>query len=115
MYPINLITNKIARKELESYLNNPFTEMVKFVVDIEKGILALGGELHSDAELVLLEQGSAQKNLWGGNVYPLKNGDDTLEFSSLINIRPSQNNFSLDIKDKNLQAQIKDIVKKLLL
>lgn len=114
-YPIKIINQKITIDELKSFLNKPFEEMVKFVIDIEKEIIALGGELHSDAEKVLLENGSMQKNLWGANIYPLRKKEaEKLEYSSLINIRPSQNNFSMEIAGKSLKKQIKNIVKKLL-
>jgi len=46
--------------------------MVKFVVDIDLIKLAVGGEMHADAELVLLEEGSSQESLWGANIYPEK-------------------------------------------
>lgn len=98
---------------MREFLNQPFPEMIKFVVDVEKEILALGGELHADAEAVLLEAGSEQKNLWGGNVYPDAK-EEKLKHNSLINIRPSQNNRSLDIQDELLRNKIKEIVYKLL-
>lgn len=43
---------------------------MKFVVDVERGILAIGGEMHAEAEQRLLEHGSRQANLWGANYYP---------------------------------------------
>lgn len=84
--------------------------MVKGVVDVEKGILCLDAELHADIESFLLEQGSKQDNLWGINIYPEIEGDDFLEFDSLINIRPRQNNRSRGVEDIKIQQQIKEIV-----
>lgn len=110
---IEIIKEKIIESELREFLNHPFPEMIKFVVDVEKEILALGGELHADAEAVLLEADSEQKDLWGGNIYPDVKGEK-LEFDSLINIRPSQNNRSLNIQDQFLKNKIKDIAYKLL-
>ncbi|MEK7065122.1 MAG: DUF5674 family protein [Patescibacteria group bacterium] len=110
---IEIIKEKISDAKLRAHLNNPFPEMIKFVVDVEKEILALGGEMHADAEETLLEDGSEQKNLWGGNVYP-DSKTEKIEYNSLINIRPSQNNRSLDIQDERLKEKIKDIVYKLL-
>ena len=63
--------------------------MVKAVVDIELELVAIDAELHSDLEALLLEQGSAQNNLWGINYYPELNNDDFVEFDSMINIRPN--------------------------
>ncbi|MBI4427171.1 MAG: hypothetical protein HY569_01660 [Candidatus Magasanikbacteria bacterium] len=110
---MRIIDKRIIVSELRKFLNQPFPEMIKFVVDIEKEILALGGEVHADAEEALLENGSEQKNLWGGNVYPDAIGEK-LKYNSLINIRPSQNNRSLDVQDESLKNKIKVIVYKLL-
>ena len=109
---IEIIEKQIDNKKLRSFLNNPFPEMVKFVVDIEKNIIALGGEMHADAERILLENNSEQKNLWGGNIYPDKNGE--IEFTSLINIRPSQENLSMEIQSEEIKNEIIRIVKNLI-
>ncbi len=50
--------------------------MVKAVVDVEQGIMALGGELCSDEEAMLLDQSSLQGNLWGINLYPEKTDEE---------------------------------------
>jgi hypothetical protein len=113
-YPIKIIQKKITQEELKLFLGQPFAEMVKFVVDIKKEVIALGGELHSDAEEVLLKDGSMQQDLWGANIYPHKESQEKLEYSSLINIRPSQNNFSMEIADEALRKKIKTVVEKLL-
>lgn len=84
--------------------------MVKAVVDIEQRIIAVGGELHADAEALLLEQGSKQRDLWGINLYP-ENDTARVEFSSFINIRPSQGNRSMQIQDETIQAKILTLVK----
>ena len=109
---ITIIREKISNTTLRSYLNNPFPEMVKFVVDIEKKVIALGGEMHADAEQVLLADGSEQRNLWGGNIYP-DEPSDTLEYSSLINIRPSQNNRAMEVQDEGIRSRIQAIVRQL--
>ena len=87
--------------------------MVKGVVDIEQEIMALGGELHADEEAFLLENGSQQRNLWGINLYPDMGGADFLEFDSMINIRPSQNNRSRDVEDHQNRKKIQIIIRKL--
>ncbi len=111
---IEIITESISQEKLKSFLGQPFDEMVKFVVDVEKEIIALGGEMHADAEEILLEQGSEQKKLWGANVYPDKQGDDRLEYVSLINIRPSQGNRAMEIQDETLQQRMRAIALRLL-
>jgi Protein of unknown function (DUF5674) len=45
---------------------------IKLVVDIQRGILAGGGELHADCEKVLLKHGGRQSDLWGANWYPVR-------------------------------------------
>jgi len=84
--------------------------MIKAVVDIDRGIIAVDAELHSDLEALLLEDGSRQKNLWGVNFYPALTGDDFLEFDSMINIRPSQNNKSRGVDDPEIRKKILAVV-----
>ncbi|MCK4355415.1 hypothetical protein KAW43_03690 [Candidatus Parcubacteria bacterium] len=113
-YPIDIIKEKIDKEYLKKFLDNPFHEMIKFVVDTEKQIIAFGGELHSDAAEKLVEEGSDNRNLWGGNLYPLKgDGEKRIEYISLINIKPTENSFSMDIEDKNIIIKIDQIIEKL--
>jgi hypothetical protein len=84
------------------------------VVDIEQGIMALGGELHADGEALLLEQGSKQENLWGFNIYPDKSKTEWIEYTSLINVRPSQGNRSLEVQDEAVKGKIREVVNKLI-
>ena len=87
-----------------------FGDMAKAAVDIRRRVMALGGELHSDEEAVLLEDGSAQRDIWGINLYPAETGDDWIEFDSMINVRPSVNNRSLGVEDPALRARIRRAV-----
>ena len=70
MMEIKIIRDTVTRHELNEMAKQQFGDMVKAVVDVEQGIMAIGGELHSDEEAILLDQGSVQKNLWGINLYP---------------------------------------------
>ena len=72
---IQVIAESTSKEDLKEIAKNQFLDMVKAVVDIEKGIMALGGELHADEEALLLEQGSQQRDLWGINLYPDKEGE----------------------------------------
>lgn len=110
---IKVVQDKITLSGLEEFAKAKFGDMVKAVVDLEKGIMAIGGELHADEEAVLLEQGSKQKNLWGINIYPALKGEEFIEFDSMINVRPSQGNRSRSVEDKNIQEKIKQIVNNL--
>ena len=89
--------------------------MVKAVVDIENKILAIDAELHSDLEELLLKNGSKQENLWGINIYPGTGKEKFIEYTSLINIRPSQGNASMDIKSNDLRVKIQKIVNGLII
>jgi len=87
--------------------------MVKAVMDVEKGVMAIGGELHADEEAFLLERDSKQENLWGINLYPERDFTEMIEFDSMINIRPRQNNRSRDVEDPTVRDQIIKITRKL--
>lgn len=104
----------MTRAELKKVAIERFGDLVKAVVDIEQGIMAIGGELHADEEAVLLEQGSIQNNLWGINLYPDIMGENWIEFDSMINIRPSCNNRSRSVEDKDICARIIEIVNTLI-
>ncbi len=99
---------------MRDFLGKPFSNMIKYVADVRKEIIALGGELHSDAEAVLLENGSNQADLWGANFFPDNPEVDAIEYTSLINIRPSVGNRSMEIKDPVIRNQVLKITKKLL-
>lgn len=111
---IKIVTDKISQEELLKMAKGGFGDMLKAVVDVEKEIMAVGGELHADAEAVLLEQGCDQENLWGINIYPEKSGEDLIEYSSLINIRPRRGNRSMEIEDTEVRGKIKNIINKLI-
>ena len=91
-----------------------FGDMVKAAVDVEREVLAIGGELHADEEALLLEDGSEQGHLWGINIYPEKPAGDRVEFDSMINVRPSQNNRSRDVEDPAIRDRILRIVSKMI-
>lgn len=93
---------------------NFFGDMVKAVVDIAQKKMGVDAELHADIEQALLEQGSMQYDLWGINLYPDMDGEDFIEFDSLINIRPGQGNRSRDVQDADTRKKIIETVKYLL-
>lgn len=89
-----------------------FGNMVKAVIDIDRELIAVDAELHSDLEALLLDNGSKQKNLWGVNFYPEIQDEDFIEFDSMINIRPSQDNRSRGVDNEQTRKKIIEIVKK---
>lgn len=105
-----IVRQRIPRQTLETLAREGFGDMVKAVVDVSRRLLAMGGDLHSDLESALLEDGSRQADLWGINIYPDGAGDDWIEFDSLINVRPSQGNRSRAVDDPASRHIIVDIV-----
>lgn len=113
MIDIVIITKKISKNELKQLAKRQFGDLIKAVVDIKKGVMAIGGELHADEEAELLKNGSEQLNLWGVNLYPDEFEERWIEFDSVINIRPSQNNRSRDVENLAMRKKIKEVVENL--
>lgn len=111
---IIILTDRIATDDLRTLVDRFFEDMVKFVVDVERDVAAVGGELHADAEALLLEDGSRQQDLWGANYYPGRAPDDCIEYTSLINIRPAQGNRSMELEDQGLREKIQDMTFRLI-
>ncbi len=101
---IVIVDTKIAPSELKRLVAASFEDMVKYVVDIERGVAAVGGELHADAEAVLLDAGSRQADLWGANDFPGLGREQCLEYTSLINIRPAHGNRGMEIESPAVRA-----------
>ena len=109
---IKLIRDPIRKADLAAMAKEQFGDMIKAVVDVSQGNLAVGGELHADEEALLMENGSRQDDLWGINLYPANAVEDWIEFDSMINIRPSRGNRSRDVEDPAIRKKIAQIVKK---
>lgn len=109
---MKIITDLVNMDELKEMAACMFGDMVKAVVDIDKDIIALDAELHSDLEALLLGKGSKQKDLWGINIYPEIKGDEWIEFDSMINIRPSQGNKSRGVDSEEVRGKILEIIGK---
>ena len=107
---IKILHEPIEEEEVRALARAWHQTLVKGVADVEREIIALGGEWHMDANVRLIEESSSQENLWGFNVYPDKKGTDALEFFSLINIRPAQGNREMELKDEGLREKIRTIV-----
>jgi len=110
-----ILKEKISKTQLKALAGNIFGDMIKGVADVEKGLLALDAELHSDLESELLSGGSQQEDLWGFNLYPDETGEDFIEYDSLINIRPRQNNRSRDVENPTIREKIVAIVDKFII
>lgn len=104
---IHFLEKKPSGDQLEQMLE-ALDIYIKLAVDVELGVLAGGGALHSDCEAVLLDHGSEQIHIWGADWIP---HNRRVTFESLINIRPNQNNLSLEIQDPELRDRIEKVVR----
>jgi hypothetical protein len=112
--PILIVAAPVEEKVVEQYARAWFGDMVKIVVDVKRGILALGGELHADGEQLLLDDGSRQAAIWGANVYPFRDPAARIEYTALINIRAGQGNRSMEVQDAAIRGHMEEIVNRLL-
>lgn len=110
---IEIIRTPISKENLNKAAKELFGDFVKAVVDIQRNIMAIGGELHADEERMLMEDGSRQEDVWGINLWVEKGADDWIEFNSMINMRPSQGNRTRGIDDEAIKVKIRAVVKQL--
>jgi hypothetical protein len=109
---MKLISDTMALDELKEIARAKFGNMVKAVVDVDREVIALDAELHSDLEALLLDNGSSQRSLWGINFYPDIQGDEFIEFDSVINIRPSRGNRTRGVDDRGISKKIIEVAAK---
>ena len=110
---MKIVSTPIFLNELKAMAQGGFGNLVKAVVDVDRCLIALDGDLHADEEAILLESGSRQEHLWGINLYPEIEGPDFVEFDSVINIRPSQGNKSRGVDDPAIRNAVLQIIEKL--
>lgn len=109
------IEKPISIDKLKKIAQTRFGNLVKAVIDINKEIVVIDADLHSDQEAMMLKEGSKQNNLWGINLYPeLFGTNDFIEFDSMINIRPSQGNMSRAVDKPEIQKKIRKVIDRLI-
>lgn len=111
---IVIVQDRVDAGTLRRLVDSTFGDMVKFVADTDRGIAAVGGELHADGEALLLEHGSSPTALWGANYYPGRGRDECVEFTALINIRPTRGNGGMEIADPAVRERVRAIAYRLL-
>ena len=111
---IQIIREPISVSEVQALAQEIYGDVVKGVADIDREVIALGGEWHMDANKILVEEGSSQEHIWGFKIYPDKRGNDAVEYISLINIRPHQENRSMEIADPAIRDTIRRILQQLI-
>ena len=107
---IHLVKERATAEQMSEMLEQ-LENYVKLAVDVRRGILAGGGALHADCEAVLLENGSAQEDVWGADWIP---ATQEVTYESLINLRPGQGNLAMEVQSPELRAQIAEVVERLL-
>lgn len=107
---IYIIRDKVTTEQVKDMLET-LQAYIKLAVDIERGILAGGGAMHADCESILLDDGSRQEFIWGADWDP---SAQLVTFESLINIRPRQNNPSMEILDPEIREKVMAITRGLL-
>ena len=113
---IKIVKDSINKKELIDIAKGQFGDLLKAVVDVGQEIMAVGGEMHADGEVILMEQeDSKREHTWGINLYPEKSGEELIEYDSIINIKPSYGNRSREVENPKIKEQIKMIVNKLIM
>ena len=112
---MEIIRKPIGRTELMKMAKDGFGDLVKAVVDIQQEIMAIGGEMHADEEVLLTEQAkSKRENVWGINIYPEREPHEWIEFDSMINLKPAHGNRSRGVEDKDVRAKIVQVVRRLI-
>lgn len=110
---MKIVKEQITIEELREMSQKMFGNIVKAVVDIEKEIMAVDGELHADEEMLLTEEGSKRENVWGINFHPDDSGSDFVEFDSMINLKPHLGNRTRGVENEETRKKIIEVVDKL--
>jgi hypothetical protein len=99
-----LISFKPYTLEQIEQLREQFEVYIKTVIDLEKKVCVAGMDRHFEGEQLLLDQGSRQRDIWGGGI-DLETGE--IDFNSFINIRPVDNNPKNELLDPQLRQKYK--------
>jgi len=103
-----LILRERATPEQVAEMLQVFGTYIKLAVDVEREVVAGGGELHYDCEQALLDDGSRQTDIWGADWDPV----GEVRFESLINIRPRQGNTDLELQSPELRERVERVVRR---
>jgi hypothetical protein len=109
-----IIRAPLSSADVLELAGRDFGDMIKVVVDIKRGIMAAGGELHADSEALLVNDGSAEEDIWGANFYPEREPGKRLEYSAMLNIRPAHGNRSQDIGSEKVRTALRAVVERLM-
>jgi len=106
-----IVKDAITRAELRALAHEQYGDIIKAVVDVNTGVVGVGGELHVDIQSILIEkEGGRGDTTWGINLYLDKTGDDFIEFDSMINLKPALGNKTRGVEDETIRQKIREIV-----
>jgi hypothetical protein len=108
---IIILDRKITPKELVQ-AREIYNDYIKTVIDIEKNILAVGGEYHIDCEEVLIQCGSKLENLFGGG-YRISTKE--VEYMALSNYKPALGKVTYEIMDEEVRKKLKILTEQFLM
>ena len=109
-----IVKNTITRAELSALAHEQYGDIIKVVVDVDQGIVGVGGELHVDIQSILIEkEGARGDTTWGINLYLEKTGDNFIEFDSMINLKPALGNKTRGVEDEKIRQKIREIINKI--
>ena len=109
-----IVKDNIPMSELRTLAHEQYGDVIKAVVDVERGIMGVGGELHVDIQSLLIEKENAKGDTtWGINLYQDKSGNDFIEFDSMVNLKPASGNRTRGVESVEIQTKIREVVGKL--
>ena len=107
---IIVLDRKITSTEFEQ-AREVYNDYIKTVVDVERNVMAVGGEFHIDCEDILIEQGSMLENLYGGG-YRISTKE--VEYMAMSNLKPSLNKTTYEVTDPEVREKIYSMTKEFL-
>jgi hypothetical protein len=99
---IIVLNRKITPEEFEQ-AREVYGDYIKTVIDVEKNVLAVGGEYHIDCEEVLIGQGSKLENLYGGG-YRVSTKE--VEFMAMSNYKPALGKTTYEIFEPDIREKL---------
>lgn len=96
-------------RELRRLVDTSFEDMVKYVVDLERGVAAVGGERHAEGAQLLLDDGSRQADLWGASYWPGRGREECVEYTAPINARPANGDGNMEIQDPAIRRRVLEL------
>jgi len=106
-----IVLSRKATPEEFQQAREVYSDYIKTVIDIEKNILAVGGEFHIDCEEILIERGSKLENLYGGG-YRVSTKE--VEYMAMSNFKPALNKLTYEIMDPLIREKLRRLTKEYL-